>query len=150
DPGELVERRLGAVVVDQDPLDERGRRAAGADALEVALHDLDGPGHLAFRARQGLGAHQRLLPDGAPEIRVPTGSPIATRRMLSGLFRSNTMIGRSFSMHRLTAVASRTLSRSRSRSAYSRCSYRRAFGWVSGSASYTPSTLVAFRMTSAP
>ena len=38
-------------------------------------------------------------------------------RMLSGWLRSNTTIGRSFSMHRLTAVASITLSWSRSRSA---------------------------------
>ena len=53
---------------------------------------------------------------GAPEMRVPTGSPAATRVMLSGWLRSNTTIGRSFSMHRLTAVASRTLSWSRSRS----------------------------------
>ena len=53
-------------------------------------------------------AHLRRRLD-APEMRVPTGSPAATRVMLSGWLRSNTTIGRSFSMHRLTAVASSTL-----------------------------------------
>ena len=53
----------------------------------------------------------------ADPMKEPTASPAATRVMLSGRFRSNTTMGRSFSMHRLTAVASRTLSWSRSRSA---------------------------------
>ena len=66
---------------------------------------------------------------------VPTGSPSATRAMLSGPLRSKTTIGRSFSMHRETAAPSITLSWSRSRSAYSSRSYRRAPGTVIGSAS---------------
>ena len=121
-PGELVERRRGAVVLDLDALDERGRRAAGADALEVALHGLDGAAHLVVGVGDDLGGHARAPPAVAwaavaPEMSVPTGSPAATRVMLSGWLRSNTTIGRSFSMHRLTAVASSTLSWSRSRSA---------------------------------
>ena len=85
-PGQLVERRRGAVVVDVDPLDERGRGAPGPDALEVALHGLDGAGHLVVRVGDGLAAHARTPPAalGAPEMRVPTGSPAATRVMLSG------------------------------------------------------------------
>ena len=51
DPGELVERRLGAVVVDVDPLDEAGRCAAGPDRLQVAVHDLDGARHLVVGGR---------------------------------------------------------------------------------------------------
>ena len=39
------------------------------------------------------------------------GSPIAARGMLSGWFMSNTTMGRSLSMHRLTAVESSTLRR---------------------------------------
>ena len=58
-------------------------------------------------------------PRSGPAMSVPTGWPAATRAMLSGPFRSNTMIGRSFSMHSDTAAPSSTLSWSRSRSAYS-------------------------------
>ena len=119
DPGQLVERRRRAVVLDVDPLDERGRGATGPDPLEVALHGLDRAGHLVVGVDEDLAAHAGAPPAApeAPEMRVPTGSPAATRVMLSGRLRSNTTIGRSFSMHRLTAVASRTLSWSRSRSA---------------------------------
>src|SRR5262249_10328588 len=107
DPGQLVERCLRPVVLDVEPFHERRGRAARADAVEVALHDLQGAGHLAFDARQDLAAHPRVPPTGAAdEITVPTGSPRATRVMLSGWLRSKTMIGRSFSMQRLTAVAS--------------------------------------------
>ena len=119
DPGELVERRGRAVVLDVDALDERRRGATGPDALEVALHGLDRAAHLVVGIGDDLGAHAGAPPaaPGAPEMRVPTGSPAATRVMLSGRLRSKTTMGRSFSMHRLTAVASRTLSWSRSRSA---------------------------------
>src|SRR5262245_31157177 len=120
DPGELVERRLGPVVVDRQALHERRRRAAGPDALEVALHRLDRAGHLLLGRRLRLRAHAGTPPTAlsAPEMRVPTGSPTATLVMLSGWFRSNQTIGRSFSMHSDTAAASRTLSWSRRRSAY--------------------------------
>ena len=43
-------------------------------------------------------------------VRELLTNAIATRLMLSGWLRSKTMIGRSFSMHSETAVASRTLS----------------------------------------
>ena len=49
----------------------------------------------------------------------PVLDPNATRAMLSWPFRSNTTIGRSFSMHKETAAPSMTLSWSRSRSVYS-------------------------------
>ena len=120
DPGQLVERRLGPVVVDREALDEGRRGAAGPDPLEVALHRLDGARHPLLRGGLGLRAHAGTPPTAlvAPEIRVPTGSPMATLVMLSGWLRSNTTIGRSFSMHSDTAAASRTLSWSLSRSAY--------------------------------
>src|SRR4029450_13464980 len=121
DPGELVERRLRAVVVDEDPLDERRRGTARADRLEVALHGVDSTSHLLVGVGQDLGAHA----DGPPlEMSVPTDSPVATFVMFSGWLRSNPMIGRSFSIARLTAAASITLSWSRRRSAYSRRAYR--------------------------
>ena len=65
-------------------------------ALEVALHGLDGAGHLVVGVGDDLGAHVRRTSDAAPEapeMRVPTGSPAATRVMLSGRLRSKTTIG---------------------------------------------------------
>src|SRR5262249_57179112 len=104
-----------------DALDEGRRGASRPDALEVALHRLDRAGHLVLRVGEDLAAHAGVPPTGlgagVPEIRVPTGSPAATRVMLSGRFRSNTTMGRSFSMHRLTAGAASTLCWSRSRAA---------------------------------
>ena len=43
-----------------------------------------------------------------PWMSVPTGSPSAARLMLSPALMSKTMMGRSLSMHRLTAVESST------------------------------------------
>ncbi len=81
DPGELVERRLGPVVVDEDAFDQRRRGAAGAHGLEVALHGIHGPAHLVVGVGEDLVAHAV----GPPlEISVPTGSPVATFVMLSG------------------------------------------------------------------
>ena len=65
DPGELVERRRRAVVLDVDALDERGRRAAGPDALEVALHGLDGARHLVIGVGDDLAAHAERTSGGA-------------------------------------------------------------------------------------
>ena len=45
------------------------------------------------------------LPRQAPGMSVPTGSPVAAQRDVVWAFRSKTRIGRSFSMHRDTAVA---------------------------------------------
>src|SRR6185437_3405237 len=97
-------------IVDVDAFHERGRCATGPDPLEVALHGLDRAPHLVVGVGDDLAAHAWAPPPApdAPEMRVPTGSPAATRVMLSGRLRSNTTIGRSFSMHRLTAVASST------------------------------------------
>ena len=61
DAGQLVERRLRAVVVDVDALHEGRRGAAGPDPLEVALHGLDGARHLVLGGGQDLGAHSVAL-----------------------------------------------------------------------------------------
>jgi len=42
---DLLERRVGAVVVDLEVLDERGMRAAGAQLLEVGLEIFDALAH---------------------------------------------------------------------------------------------------------
>src|SRR5487761_2323338 len=111
-----------------DPLDEGGRGPAGADALLVALQDLDGTCHLRLDGPEDLAAHAGV----PPAMRAPTCSPLADRHTLSGWLRSKTMIGRSFSMHSETSVASRTASRSVRTSANVSSVYRRASGWVSG------------------
>src|SRR5207249_956702 len=91
DPGKLVEGRLGAVVLDVEPLDQRRRGTPRPNRLEVALHHLDRARHLALDAGQHFTAHARIPPTGAlDEMSVPTRSPIATRVTLSGWFRSNT------------------------------------------------------------
>ena len=81
DPRQLVERRGGPVVVDADALDERGRRASGADPGEVALHGLDGALHLRFDCEDRFVGHRVTSPvmsvpicspsDGATDVPVP-------------------------------------------------------------------------------
>src|SRR5207244_12731948 len=105
----------------------------GPDVRQTPLEDLDGTRHLVVRRRDRLVAH--ACTSAGPEMRVPTASPAATLAMLSAPLRSNTTIGRSFSMHSETAAPSMTLSWSRSRSVYSSRSYLRAPGTVIGSAS---------------
>ena len=61
DAGQLVQRRLRTVVVDDDALHQRGRGATGADSGEVALHGLDGTLHLRLDRRQRLVRHGRSV-----------------------------------------------------------------------------------------
>ena len=65
------------------------------------------------------------------------------------LFISNTIIGRLFSLQSVTAVRSITLSSFSITSLKVRVSYLVASGSISGSAEYTPSTLVPFIIISA-
>src|SRR4029078_1364545 len=117
DDVQLVQRRLGAVVIDRDALDQAGRGAAGPDGLQVPVHDLDGTRHLVVgRGDDLVVGHTRAPSAARPAMSVPTGSPSATRAMLSWPFRSNTTIGRSFSMHSATGAPSMTLSWCRVRS----------------------------------
>ena len=108
DTGQLVERRRCAVVLDGHAFDERRRRAAGADGGEITLERDQRAAHPLVRFLAQLVGH-RPLP---PSMSVPIGSPSAAARMWPGSLRSKTTIGRSLSMHSVTAVASITSSRS--------------------------------------
>ena len=77
--------------------------AAAARGMDRATGDYIG---MLATVMNGLALQDALEKAGVP-----------TRVTVSGWLRSNTMIGRSFSMHRLTAAASMTLSWSRRRSA---------------------------------
>src|SRR5438132_13790459 len=69
--------------------------------------------------------------------------------MLPGLYMSKTTIGILLSMQRLNAVESMICKRLARASENVSRSNRLASGYVFGLRSYTPSTLVAFRITSA-
>ncbi len=107
DAGQLVQRRQGAVIVHLDTLDEGGRGAPGADMVEVAVHRLDGGGHARLDWLV-LSVSHTFVP---PWISVPTGWPSAARLMLPSSLMSNTRMGISLSMHKLTAVESSTARR---------------------------------------
>ena len=91
-PGELVERRLGAVVVDVDPLDERGRGASGADRPKSRSMTSTARAILCRPTVIDVVAHARAPPpragDEGPD-RLAERDP----GMLSGRFRSKTRIG---------------------------------------------------------
>src|SRR5574338_629390 len=112
DAGDLVERSRRAVVVDRDALDEGRRGPPGADTGEVALHGIHGALHLGLDLAQRLVRHAST----SPVISVPICSPRTARAMLPGCVMSNTTIGMSLSIARLTAVASSAWSRLASRS----------------------------------
>ena len=146
DAGDLVERRRRAVVLDLDPLDQRGRGPAGADARRSRA-----PSPRRERCIFGSAATISAWVTTAPRRRCGFRSPrrARARRMLPGCVMSKTTIGISLSIARLTAVASSASSRFARSSVYPICVKRVAPGCFSGSASYTPSTRVAFRITSA-
>src|SRR5205814_864541 len=104
--GELLERNLGAVVVDLQLVDERGSGPAGADAGELLLEMHDRLVH-AVLALGDVGVHHASF----VVTSVPMGSPISALPMLPGSMTSNTMIGSALSMQNVIAVESITSSR---------------------------------------
>ena len=103
---ELLERHFRAVVVDPQLLDDRRRRASGADAGELLLHVEDSLAHLVLGFLD-LRVHQRSSPAEALTS-VPIASPTSARMMLPGWVTSNTMIGSELSMQNVIAVESIT------------------------------------------
>ena len=109
----------------------RRRRAAGArggatraDAGELVLQDRDRLVHLlGGRLQRGVDRHRT-----APWTKVPIGSPDTARRMFPSDPKSNTMIGRSFSMQQADRRGVHDLVPSRSTSRYSIVSNRCAVG----------------------
>ena len=107
EPGQLLERHVGAVVVDLQLLDERRRGPTGADGREVGLGVAHGLGHLLGGLEQDVVDHRPT--SGPHETSVPIGSPSRARRMLPGPIRSKTTIGSLLSMQNVMAVESITL-----------------------------------------
>src|SRR6188472_4358630 len=62
DAGQLVERRLRAVVLDRDAFDQRRRRTTGADGAQVALERLECAMHATVEVASNLVTHRRCLP----------------------------------------------------------------------------------------
>ena len=105
DRGQLAQRRRRAVVVDLDAVQQRRRRPAGAHGVELALRGLDRLAH----AVAGVGEEfVDQLTHWSPVISVPTRSPDTIRSMLRSSSMLKTLIGRSFSMHSVSAVRSMT------------------------------------------
>ena len=114
EPGELLERDVGAVVLDRELLDQRRGGAAGADRAEV------GPGvrstARAIRSRASSSTIDAMssLIGGRQGCRSPnqgTDSPLAgedTPRDCPRCSASNTTIGRSLSMQNVMDVGSMT------------------------------------------
>ena len=105
DRGELIQVRLGAVVVDRDPVEKAGLCAAGADLRELLAHR----GLRAFDLP--LGVAQDFLDHGAPpRTTVPIGCPPTARLRLPSTSMSKTSTGMSLSMQSEMAVESMILS----------------------------------------
>src|SRR6266576_1489205 len=91
--GQLVERRLRAVVIDLDPVEQCRRGAARSQRVELVLGGLDGFVHPAGRVVNELVDRHRSAPEVGVETMVPTRSPSTTRRMLPSA-SAKTWIGR--------------------------------------------------------
>src|SRR5258706_1950833 len=97
---QLLQRHFGAVVVDEEFLDEGGSGAPGTYRRELAAGVLDRLGHLVDGLEERLVDHRTS---------VPIGRPSKTQRTLPGREMSKTTIGRSLSMQNVIAVESITL-----------------------------------------
>src|SRR3954447_532201 len=112
DRRQVLERRRGSVVVDLDPVEQRGRRTAGTHGVEVLVRRLDGLVHTACGVAEEFvdrRRHQRSAPSAGVEMIVPTRSPATTRPMLPRT-SSKTWIGSLLSIQSESAVVSITLS----------------------------------------
>src|SRR6185312_12212292 len=154
DRGQLVDRHLRSVRAHVDALQQRGRRAAGADGRELVTGGLDGLVHPPGRILQHVVDHGVTCtgrPPGTLEMMVPSRSPRAIRAMLCSSSRLNTYSGSALSMHSDRAVVSITFSPRSIASMWVICGINRAFGLVRGSSSSTPSTpFLPIRIACAP
>src|ERR671936_797101 len=84
DRGELLERRLLAVVVDLDAVEQRGRRAAGSQGRELRLRRLHRLVHPPGRVLDQVIDRHGPSSSVYVETSVPTRSPETTLRMFPG------------------------------------------------------------------
>src|SRR5690606_15572177 len=111
---ELLERGRGAVVLDEDLLEQCGVGPPRAHTREVIPRDIDGFDHLLFGVGQNVADHGNSLTCRWIEFsrlltRVPSCSPRRAVVMLAAGSVPNTPVGMPLSMHRLHAVEATTL-----------------------------------------
>src|SRR5258708_3442906 len=128
--GQLLQRHLGAVVVDPELLHERGRGPPGPDAAELILEVDNDLVHLVVCLRDPSVGHLASL--GCTS--VPIGSPVSALVMLPACITSKTMIGKELSMQNVIAVESMTWSPRARTSKWLSFSIFTALGSVRGSA----------------
>src|SRR5262249_5313153 len=100
---DLVQRRLGAVVLDHDAVEQRGVRASGAHVRQLLLERADGLLHLLLARCEHVVGHAR-----PPCTSVPIRTPDTARMMFPCSSMLNTRIGSPLSMHSEIAVESIT------------------------------------------
>src|SRR5215469_6682173 len=104
---ELIQGSLSAVVFGGYLGEDARVDTASTDIAEVFLGDRDGLVHLLLGLEEGVIDHRY---GSCAHTRVPIGSPRTALTTLPGSISSNTTTGSLLSRHRLTAVASITLS----------------------------------------
>src|SRR5262249_45009690 len=117
DLGHLLERRRRAVVLDPQPVHQRGRGPAGAEAAQLVAEDGDRLFHALFAVEQDFVTGHGRLSGRVQTVsltRVPMGWPAIARSMLPSRLKLNTRIGILPSRHRLIAAMSMTCRLSRS------------------------------------
>src|SRR5581483_7803 len=98
--GELLKGGLDPVGLDRKLLDERGGGSTGPHVCELRPRVLDSFAHLL------VGLRDDEIEQLTHWTSVPIASPSRMDRTLPRVIRSNTTIGRSFSMQSVTAVGS--------------------------------------------
>src|SRR5947209_1859574 len=150
----LVYRHLRPVRIHLHAVEQGRGRTARADRRELMPRVLDRLVHPPAGVVDHVVDHGVTCtgrPPGTLLMMVPSRSPRATRAMLCSSSRLNTYSGRLLSMHRERAVVSITFSPFSIASMCVSCGISRAFGFVRGSASSTPSTpFFPIRIASAP
>src|SRR6185437_8800532 len=154
DGRDLVERHFRAVILDPHRVEQMHRGAAGADGGNRGAEIAGGLFHAgknllddgAQGGHRGRSGGHGVAPDtgrggGSGPMREPPGSPRATRTMLPGCSRLNTITGIWLSRQSETADISSTRKLRSMKSCYSMEAKRLAPANCAGSASYTPSTL---------
>src|SRR5262249_42605733 len=84
----LVERRLRAVVLDAEPVEQMEARPSGPVVPQVLLERADRAFHLLLRGVEHFVRHAR-----PPYTRVPMRSPLTARMMLPACIKLKTRIG---------------------------------------------------------
>src|SRR5690606_17590503 len=151
DIGKLLELRIGAVIVDRNGIQQAGMGTTGAHFLERGFQRFKAFLHAPLGVLFNIVNHLAFpfVAVQADSTSVPSLSPSIRLSRAPFLFMLKTRSGMLWSRHRQMAVRSMTPSLRSRTSSNVRRSYLTAFGFLTGSSSNTPSTLVALSTTSA-